>query len=369
MANISIDKNSRILIIAPHPDDEVIACGGFICKYHKQIDILCVNSSGVKYAWDTLSAEEIAQVRCDEFYNVAKLAGVNKIYIEKIWGIPPMINQIEKHYQHYLTHFDMKDYDFILVPHRDDAHIEHRYVGNELLKKLIEKQGYRENLKILRYELWSPMPNPNYYEDITEFAETKRELINAYKSRINSHYAERILGLNKYRTLSSFFANPEKYVEAFYVEDVAVYLKKPDKIDKTTKAGEKVMEFCEYLKKYNAQEKIDKAVKKYKNKRVVLYGAGQFSQAVFMDYDLSKLNIVAIADKRFEQDRPHEFFNLKCVKPNDLKEMDYDVILISNFDYNAFVNILDERILYGTKNEKVEIRPLIPLSFKDIFKK
>ena len=98
------------------------------------------------------------------------------------------------------------------------------------------------------------------------------------------------------------------------------------------------MDFLNYLQKYNAQEKINKLAKKYKNKRVVIYGAGQFAKTAFENYDLSKLNIVAIADKKFEQEGEHHFFN-----------------------------ILDESILYGSKNAAVEIRPLINLEFKDLF--
>lgn len=127
------------------------------------------------------------------------------------------------------------------------------------------------------------------------------------------------------------------------------------------------MDFLNYLKKYNAQEKINKLAKKYKNKRVVLYGAGQFAKTAFENYDLSKLNIVAIADKKFEQEGKHYFFNINCVKPYDLKKLDYDVILIANFDYKMFADILDESILYGSKNAAVEIRPLINLEFKDLF--
>ena len=79
------------------------------------------------------------------------------------------------------------------------------------------------------------------------------------------------------------------------------------------------------------------------------------------------MNIVAVADKKFEKNETHEFFGLNCVKPNDLKTLDYDVILISNFDHRWFTNILDSEILYGTKNASVEIKPLIELNFKDIF--
>ena len=128
------------------------------------------------------------------------------------------------------------------------------------------------------------------------------------------------------------------------------------------------MEFVEYLKIYNAQEKINKLAKRYKNKKVALYGAGQFAQCIFQNCDLSKLNIIAIADKRFENiNQKHNFFGLNCIKPNDLKTMDFDVIFITNFDVERFIEILDESVLYGTKNANVEIRPLINLNFKDIF--
>lgn len=77
---IKVKSTDKILVVAPHPDDEVIACGGFIAKYHKQIDVLCINSSGVKYAGDKQTAEEIAQIRCDEFKSVMEAAGVKNSY-------------------------------------------------------------------------------------------------------------------------------------------------------------------------------------------------------------------------------------------------------------------------------------------------
>jgi hypothetical protein len=38
-----------------------------------------------------------------------------------------------------------------------------------------------------------------------------------------------------------------------------------------------------------------------------------------------------------------------------------------DFDYKMFSAILDESILYGSKNAGVEVRPLINLEFKDLF--
>ena len=355
---IKINPSSKILIIAPHPDDEVIACGGFIAKYHKQIDVLCVNSSGVKYEDDTKTAEEIAQIRCEEFKQVMTIANVNKFYIQKLWGAAVLINEIKSHYDDYMKNFNMSDYDFILVPHKHDNHPEHKFVGNVFLKNLLIKQGYKEYLKILRYELWSPLQNPNYFEDITNVIEKKRELILNYKIRSGKFYADRIIALNKYRTLNCNFKKPENYVEAFYAEDVANYLELPDIINKDTPLGSDHKKILEYLIQNNFQEKIDNLAKIYNGQKFVLYGAGHFAQVIFHYFDLSKWDIVAIADKRFEENREHSFFNIECIKPDDIKSIDCDAILILNKDVKMFHKIISS-MLIGTKNQNKKIVSLI----------
>lgn len=223
-----IKPDDKILIIAPHPDDEVIGCGGILAKYYSQIDVLCINSSGVKYEWNTETEEEIAQIRCNEFYNVMKKANVNKSWIAKIWGIPPMFEEINNNFLNYLNNFEFKDYDLIFIPHQFDGHREHRFVGNHFVKQLLKKSGYKKSLKIVRYEVWGTMQNPNYYEDITDFVQRKKELINAYESRSKAKYAERILGLNYYRAIVPFLRETEKYTEAFYVQPVKEYLQEKD---------------------------------------------------------------------------------------------------------------------------------------------
>ena len=128
------------------------------------------------------------------------------------------------------------------------------------------------------------------------------------------------------------------------------------------------MDFKEYFDTYSAQKKINKLAKMYKNRKIVLYGAGQYADTLFKYFDLSKLNIVAICDKKFEDESKRDFYNLICIPPQELGSFDCDLILISNFDYQKFSNIVDD-ILYETQNEAVEIRPLIKLNFADLFLK
>ena len=125
----------------------------------------------------------------------------------------------------------------------------------------------------------------------------------------------------------------------------------------------KIMDFEEFFEKVKAQKQIDKLAKKYKNKKVVLYGAGKYSRELFEEYDLSKLNIVAIADKSFEKQENRNFYELNCVAPDDLRQLDYDVILLTVYDEALITDFLKEELLVASKNEKVKIKPLVKPSF------
>lgn len=115
--------------------------------------------------------------------------------------------------------------------------------------------------------------------------------------------------------------------------------------------------FKKYLRKVNAQSKIDKLAKKYKDKNIIIYCAGVFAETIFKYYDLSKLNIVAVSDKGFASNN-NKFHNIRCVMPMQLRNMDYDIILtcIINYDVSDY---LEDEILEGSKNEDVEIRRIL----------
>ena len=39
---MDINENDRILIIAAHPDDEILGCGGLLSKYSNQVEIAII---------------------------------------------------------------------------------------------------------------------------------------------------------------------------------------------------------------------------------------------------------------------------------------------------------------------------------------
>ncbi|MFA6988610.1 MAG: hypothetical protein WC197_00940 [Candidatus Gastranaerophilaceae bacterium] len=120
-------------------------------------------------------------------------------------------------------------------------------------------------------------------------------------------------------------------------------------------------ELLKYLKDKKIQKYINKLVRKYKNKKVLIYGAGLFFEVLRENFDLSKLNIVAISDKSFEQD--NEYKGLKAVSFDKIKNLSFDVMIIATLEPERLENII-KTTLYPTCG-KFQIDYFNNYSFKD----
>lgn len=68
---------------------------------------------------------------------------------------------------------------------------------------------------LLCYEVWIPIEDCNYYEDISDFLDIKLKALSNYKSQTRIiPYDQAIEGLNRYRGLMGI---GKKYAEAFKI--------------------------------------------------------------------------------------------------------------------------------------------------------
>ena len=89
-------------------------------------------------------------------------------------------------------------------------------------------------------------------------------------------------------------------------------------------------DFSEYIEEINFKSQYKNLVKKLKNKKVLIYGAGSFFQYICKNYDLSQLNIVGISDLKFsEEQEGSDFFGYKIVPFSKIKMHNIDVILLA----------------------------------------
>ena len=89
------------------------------------------------------------------------------------------------------------------------------------------------------------------------------------------------------------------------------------------------------------RQSLESIIDNYKDKKLLLYGAGAAFLKLNEQFKLAeKLNIVAIADKKFEKKACKNFCGIKAVKPQEIVLEDFDAIIVTNEYYEPIVEYL-----------------------------
>jgi len=171
---MSIDS---ILVFAPHPDDEVLGCGGYIAKRRAEgskVSVIVV-SDGAR-GLPNGTAPEVRQQECRT--GLAHL-GIDDV---QFWGYPdtevPLSGDILHEYRRIAT--EMRP-TIILLPSPQESHPDHLRVTRGVLNALEEQwQG-----KLLFYETVHPATVINHVIDITNTFEKKRQAIESHQSQLS----------------------------------------------------------------------------------------------------------------------------------------------------------------------------------------
>ena len=184
-------QKGRILVVAPHPDDEVIAVGGSLAL-HQQA------GSEVLTLYVTLDAPAAdgSIVRKGEAERAARVLGFNHRFL----GFPD--GSISRHEPEVARAIgdaiDQFRPDAIYCPFPGDHHRDHQSTSACTAAAV---SASRFGGRVCCYEVWSSLW-PNVGVDITSVVERKREAINCYASQVAwLPYADGALGLNRFRGL------------------------------------------------------------------------------------------------------------------------------------------------------------------------
>jgi len=213
----------NILVFAPHPDDDVLGCGGSIIKHIKYGHaVSTVFLTSGESGDSRIPKDKLANIREVEATNASSILGVRDISFlhlsdgfvsynrESIIAISEIIR-------------DKKPY-IVYIPHKHDAHKDHQ-VTYELVMEAITKassHAFQELSEepwsvgtIFAYEVWTPLSKFSYVEDITSVMEIKLDAMKTHASQLaNIAYDEAVKGLNRYR---GALTQKGKYVECFEV--------------------------------------------------------------------------------------------------------------------------------------------------------
>lgn len=212
----------RVLVIAPHPDDEVLGVGGTIAKRANAGDevTVCICTKGVHSMFDP----KIIKAGRDEARRAHTYLGVSEtIFLDlpaaeldslPMTGIVGMLENVVSE----------TCPDEIFIPHHGDIHNDHKTISAAAMVALRPKR-FKKPVRILSYEVpsetgWDAPTTenafiPNVYEDITDTITKKLNSVLIYKSQAEQWPGARSAGaveaLAKYR--GSTVCIP--YAEAF----------------------------------------------------------------------------------------------------------------------------------------------------------
>jgi len=188
----------NVLVIAPHPDDEVIGCGGALCAHRDsgaQISVVFLTSGelGLKH----LPREQAWAIRESEARKAAKVLGVEKLNFLRCsdWTLEDEISKASERLGPLLQE---QSPDVIYVPHPIEAHPDHR-VALPIVQAAWQSCSFSAPAVRL-YEVWTPLSSYDIVQDITEFMPQKLHALREHASQLKDlDYLQAVTGLNQYR--------------------------------------------------------------------------------------------------------------------------------------------------------------------------
>lgn len=210
----------RVIVIAPHNDDEILGVGGTMVKLAKQGHevIVCEVTAG------NLN-DEMVQLQKREAIASHELMGVKTHFMDlPVVGLHEMkTTELNQSFQSHLLELSP---DIVFLPHKGDMHIDHRMTIDAAMVAL--RPVTFPNLKaIYAYETLSETdwntPSvdnafiPTMFVDITEEIEVKLEAMKCHASQLCEYPHPRSLEAMRALAMHRGSTVCRKYAEAFVI--------------------------------------------------------------------------------------------------------------------------------------------------------
>ncbi|MDA8079486.1 MAG: PIG-L family deacetylase [Nitrospiraceae bacterium] len=195
-AKASQPDRGRVLVLAPHIDDEVIGCGGSLRKH-----VLAGDEVSVLYFADC------AAERRKEAEEAAGILGIRDLGFLDFRSKTLLDNQGPA--AGLAAAMAGHRPDIVYLPSLFDRHNDHMAV-NHLLCRWYEKE--LRDITVCGCEIWTTFA-PNLVVDISDTVETKRSALGCFRSQLSVRdWQDAAISLNRFRGITS---NAGGYAEGF----------------------------------------------------------------------------------------------------------------------------------------------------------
>jgi LmbE family N-acetylglucosaminyl deacetylase len=219
---ISMTAN-KMVVFAPHPDDETLACGGTIMRRIREgYDVHIVVMTDGRHSHDIVlglqepSTETIAKVRTAEFSEATKVLGVNPKNLVLLEFEDDRLSQ-------HITEAKAKTVQIlhrirpveVYVPYREDSNEDHR-ATYEIVRSSFDKTNLLT--KMYEYPVWNRNPPHSGLKvivvDVHKELARKTEALFKYDSQISKRFPQQekpILGRD---FVNTFLSDTETFYAA-----------------------------------------------------------------------------------------------------------------------------------------------------------
>lgn len=200
---------SSFLILAPHPDDESIGCGGSIVKHVRggnKVKVIFLTAGNMGDPLRIFAGNYINLRRASALKALSVLGVADYSFWE--FGDRQLSEGIETLYRKIREEVEQSNPDIVYVPSPYEIHPDHRAacrIGLRLLREM--------KINIVFYEVLIPL-YPNRLVDITREFRVKEAAIQCYHTELYyNNYLYITQGLDRCRTAT--LPKNVKYAEAF----------------------------------------------------------------------------------------------------------------------------------------------------------
>jgi LmbE family N-acetylglucosaminyl deacetylase len=191
--------SGSVLVVAPHPDDESIGCGGTICLHRLRGEpVRVVFLTSGERGIEGLSAESACKLREDEAVEALAVLGVEGMDFLRLpdLGVSGVIEVGARRLAAILQEHRP---GVIYLPHPEEAHPDHE-AALPLVRAGLALRGDGQGPELRGYEVWTPLTVYDWPEDIDAVMRTKLRAIRCYRSQLRAFAYDRAMrGLNQYR--------------------------------------------------------------------------------------------------------------------------------------------------------------------------
>jgi LmbE family N-acetylglucosaminyl deacetylase len=228
-AMVSEPGSGKVVVLAPHMDDEALGCGGTIARHVQagaQVTVVFLTDGryGASYAGVTeperdLRQTEIMAIRKEEAQCAGRILGVQSLlfldaedtHLRRDTRVPGLLRAILQQEQPHCVY----------LPSFLEQHCDHRAANGVLLAAVA---GTRLQFECRGYEVWTPLI-PNCVVKIDATVELKKRALACYQSQLAQRdYVHAAMGLNAHRSMA-LAGKAGRFAEAFQALPLADYMR------------------------------------------------------------------------------------------------------------------------------------------------